>query len=276
MQSREKFLQNIILPYYNPTSHTTLQTNSSKKGFGAVLIQNGTPIYFVSRAISNTEANYQNLKWEMLATIWGMDKFHYFLYGNKFTLETDQKPLVLIYQKHLLNVSPRIQRSIVHALPYNFHIAYVPGKQILMDNALLRNLKISEDKEEDQISLPILAVNNIISNYQQYPEKFVMNKIREETSKDATLQLLAKYITNGWPVGQKKIPKELHPYWNYRDEISIEDGILLNSHRILIPHTLHVEMLDLIYKCNRGIEKCLLHSRESLFSQESLMKSAKQ
>ena len=129
-----------------------------------------------------------------------MEKFHYFLYGNKFTLETDQKPLVSIYGKHLIDVSPRIQRLIVCALPYNFHIAYIPGKQISMADALSRNLKISEDKEEYQISLPILAVNYITGNYQQYPEKFVVNKIREETSKDATLQLLAKYISNGWPV----------------------------------------------------------------------------
>ena len=190
---------NTVIPYYNPTSHTTLQTDSSKKGLGAVLIQNHTPVYFARRAILTTEANYQNLEWETLATIWCMDKFHYFLYGNAFTLETDQKPLVSIYWKHLINVSPRIQRLIVCALPYNFHIVYIPGKQTLMANALLRNLKISEDKE-DQISLPILAINYITSNYQQYPEKFILNKIREETSKDATLLLLAKYITDGWPV----------------------------------------------------------------------------
>ena len=124
-----------------------------------------------------------------LAVMWGMEKFHYFLYGNAFTLETDQKPPALICWKHLIDVSSRIQRLIVHALPYNFHIAYIPGKQVLMANALLRNLKISEDKEEDQISLP---------------EKFIMNKTREETSKDATLQLLAKYITIGSPVDRKK------------------------------------------------------------------------
>ena len=63
-------------------------------------------------------------------------KFHYFLYGNKFTLETDQKPLVLIYRKHLIDVSPRIQRLIVCALPYNFLIAYIPGKQIPMADEL--------------------------------------------------------------------------------------------------------------------------------------------
>ena len=94
----------IVLPYYDPASHTTLKTDSSKKGLGAILIQNGTPIYFASRIISPTECNYQNLEHETLGTIWGMEEFHYFLYGNRFTLETDQKPLVSIYQKHLVDV----------------------------------------------------------------------------------------------------------------------------------------------------------------------------
>ena len=146
-----------------------------------------------------------------------MEKFHYFLYGNKFTLETDQKPLVSIYQKHLVDVSPRIQRLIVRALPYNFHNVYVPAKLILMANALSRNLKklTSEDEEEDQISLPFLAVNYITGNYQQHPDKPVIDWTRKETSKDATLQLLTKYIRNGWPTDKKKLPKESHPSWNY-------------------------------------------------------------
>ena len=72
-----------------------------------------------------------------------------------------------------------------------------------------------EDEEENQISLPILAVNCITGNYQQYSDKPVIDQIREETSKGATLQLLTKYIRNGWPIDQKKLPKELEPYWNY-------------------------------------------------------------
>ena len=117
-----------------------------------------------------------------------MEKFHYFLYGNTFTLETDKKPLVSMYQKHLVDVSPRIQRLIIRALPYNFHLVYVPGKLIPMADALSGNLKfISENKEGDHISLPNLAVNYITGNYQQYPTKPVIDKIRQETSKDATL-----------------------------------------------------------------------------------------
>ena len=52
-----------------------------------------------------------------------------------------------------------------------------------MADALSRNLKISEDKEENQISLLILGVNYVTGNYQKYPEKSVINRIREETSR---------------------------------------------------------------------------------------------
>ena len=74
----------IVLPYYDPASNTTLQTDSSKKGLRAVLIQNGTSIYFASRAISTTESSYQKLECEILGTTWGMEKFQYFPYGKKF------------------------------------------------------------------------------------------------------------------------------------------------------------------------------------------------
>ena len=42
---------------------------------------------FASRALTGSEKNYQNLEQECLVTIWGMEKFHYFLYGKEFTLE---------------------------------------------------------------------------------------------------------------------------------------------------------------------------------------------
>ena len=92
----------------------------------------------------------------------------------------------------------------------------MPDKLIPMADALSRNLKklTSEDEEEDQISLPILVANYITGNYQQLPDKPIIDWIREDTSKDATLKLLIKYIRNGWSTDQKKLPKELHPYWN--------------------------------------------------------------
>ena len=78
------------------------------------------------RALTGSEKNYQNLKRECLVTIWGMEKFHYFLYGKEFTVETDQKPLVSIYKKHMVEISPRIQRLVVGSFPYQpFHVSKV-------------------------------------------------------------------------------------------------------------------------------------------------------
>ena len=84
------------LPYFDVNAETTLQMDASKKGLGACLIQKGKVICYASRALTKTEQNYQNLEREALGTIWGMDKFHYFLYGKEFKLETNQKPLVSI------------------------------------------------------------------------------------------------------------------------------------------------------------------------------------
>ena len=136
-KTKEEISRNITLPYFNPKSETTLQTDASKKGLGAVILQNSKPVMFASRALTGAEKNYQNLERECLATIWGMEKFHYFLYGKQFMLETDQKPLVSIYKKHMVEISPRIQRLVVRSFPYQqFNVQYRRGKEIPLAVAL--------------------------------------------------------------------------------------------------------------------------------------------
>ena len=76
------------LLYFDVNAETTLQMDASMKGLGACIIQKGKVVCYVSRALTKTEQNYQNLEMEALGTIWGMEKFHYFLYGKEFTLET--------------------------------------------------------------------------------------------------------------------------------------------------------------------------------------------
>ena len=160
---KEEISKNITLPYFNPKALTILQTDASKKGLGAVLLQNSTPVMFASRALTGSERNYQNLERECLVTIWGMEKFHYFLYGKEFTLETDQKPLVLIYKKHMVEISPRIQRLVVRSFPYQpFHIRYRKGVEIPLADALSRVTPLP--MEEDGIKLPIIAVNQVTAN----------------------------------------------------------------------------------------------------------------
>ena len=112
-----------------------------------------------TQPLTKTEQNYQNLEREALGTIWGMEKFHYFLYGKEFTLETDQKPPVSIYKKHMIDISPRVQRLIVRSFSYlPFKVVYKKGVDIPVADALRC---VTPMDPEDNIKLPIIAVNMI-------------------------------------------------------------------------------------------------------------------
>ena len=144
------------LPYFHVNAETTLQMDASKKGLGACLIQKGKVIGYASRALTKTEQNYQNLEREALGTIWGMEKFHYFLYGKESTLETDQKPLVSIYKKHMIDISPRVQRLTVRSFPYlSFKVVYKKGIDIPVADALNH---VTPMDPEDNIILPIITI----------------------------------------------------------------------------------------------------------------------
>ena len=133
--------------------------HASKKGLGACLIQKGKVVCFASQALTKTEQNYQNLEREALGTIWGIETFHYFLYGKEFILETDQKPLMSIYKKHMIDIRPRVQKLIVRTFSYQpLKVVYKKGSQIPVADALPR---VTPMDPEDNIKLPIIAVNMI-------------------------------------------------------------------------------------------------------------------
>ena len=64
--TKEEISKIVTLPYFNPNSSITLQTDASKKGLGTVLLQNSKPVMFVSRALTGNERKYQNLERECL------------------------------------------------------------------------------------------------------------------------------------------------------------------------------------------------------------------
>ena len=210
------------LPYFNVNAETILQMDASKKGLGACLIQNGKVVCYASRALTKTEQNYQNLEREALGTIWGMEKFHYFLYDKEFTLETDQKPLVSIYKKHMVDISPRVQRLIVRSFPYlPFHVVYKKGKDIPVADALSQ---VSPMDPEDNIQLPIIAVNMIttyilMSVHPQDTFSKKLDQLRKSTVQDNQLTRLSHYINTGFPCDKKNLLTDLQEFWNHRDAL---------------------------------------------------------
>ena len=257
---KAEFKKKIILPYFDRNKETILQTDASKKGFGAVILQEEQPIYYASRALTSAEKNYQNLEREAQAAVWGMEKFHYFLYGRKFILQTDQKPLVSIFRKHMIDVSPRIQRITIRAWQYDFVPQHIPGRINVIADSLSRVTPL--EFQDSNAEKDILAVNFL--QYSSVEER-ERDEVLQETSKDKELQSLKHYISTGWPAKRSQIPVFLHPYWNYRDELTVESGILMKNSKVLIPETLKQKYLIQIHQGHQGIEACRSRAREFVF-----------
>ena len=194
-----------------------------------------------------------------------MEKFHYFLYGKKFTLETDQKPLVSIYKKHMVDISPRVQRLIVRSFPYQlFNVIYKKGKDIPVADVLSR---VTPMDPEDNIKLPIIAVNLItvhilLSAHPQDTFSRKLHQLRKSTAQDNQLTRLSHYINTGFPCEKKNLPTDLQEYWNYRDTLSIENEC---GSRIIVPQEMRAEMLQYIHDGHQGKERCLLRARNTAF-----------
>ena len=167
-----------------------------------------------------------------------MEKFHYFLYGKEFTLETDQKPLVSIYKKHMVDISPRVQRLIVRSFPYlPFKAVYKKGKDIPVTNALSC---VTPMDPEDNIQLPFIAVNMITTHILMsvQPKDSFSNKLdqlRKSTVQDNQLTRLSHYINTGFPCDKRNLLTDLHEFWNHREALSIKSQLITCGNRIIVP-----------------------------------------
>ena len=124
------------LRYYDQTKPVTLQCDASPKGLGACIIQDGQPITFASKSLTDTETHYANIERELLAIIYGCEKFHTYLYGRTFIVETDHKPLEMINLKNLTVAPAHLQRMLLHLQQYDLVITYWPGREMLLADAL--------------------------------------------------------------------------------------------------------------------------------------------
>ena len=67
------------------------------------------PLVFASRTLTLTEQHYANIKWEMLAVVYGLEKFQWCMFGRHILLLSDHKPLASITGKDIGNAPPRLQ-----------------------------------------------------------------------------------------------------------------------------------------------------------------------
>ena len=248
------------LAYFDNTKETVLNVDASIKGLGAVIMQDGKPVAFGSKTLTSCERRYANIERELLAIVWGAQKFHMYVYGRRVIVETDHKPLESIFRKPLNDAPPRLQRMLLKLTKYDLDVRYVPGKQQVISDCLSR-APISDTapatEPEDVIGINLIEDLGF--------ESSTLKRFKETSSNDETSRVVMEYVLKGWPSEKEQVDELAREYWSFKEELSVEDGLLFKSDRIVVPRSLRAEVLDEIHGAHMGESKSLSFARDYVF-----------
>ena len=126
------------LAYFDVLKEVVIQVGSSKHGIGAVLLQEGCPVEYASRALTPSERNWAQIEKEALSVLYGIDRFDQYTYGRPVKVEKDHKSLAAILRKPLSQAPKRLQDIMMRYHRYDVHFVFVKGTDLLIADTLSR------------------------------------------------------------------------------------------------------------------------------------------
>ena len=257
---KEALVTSPVLSLFDQSRETVVSADASSYGLGAVLLQKQPdgelkPISYISRSLTPTEQRYAQIEKEALAFTWACERFSDFLLGMEFDIHTDHKPLVPLFgSKNLEELPVHVQRFRLRMMRFKFTIFHIPGKNLLLADALSR-APISEAVNEDLfLQQETAAYVSIVVQSLPATEK-QLERIRRHQEEDEECQQAAEYCRSGWP-SRQSLRGVMKHYHAVASEILVQDGLLMRGSRVVIPSALRLEMLDRIHTEHQGISKC--------------------
>ena len=92
-----------------------------------------------------------------------------------------------------------------------------------------------------------------------------LSEIQRETEADQTLQVVKSLILKGRPNDKSDLLLQAAPYYSLRDELTVQDGVILRGERLVIPASLGKQMKNKLHSSHMGTESCLRQAREYIF-----------
>ena len=252
----KKLLQSAnLLVHFQPDLELILASDASDYGVGAVLshqMADGAerPIGYVSRSLNKAERGYSTIEKEALAIIFGVKKFNQFLYGQKFTIQTDHTPLEGLFNEKKgvpQQASPRVQLWALTLAAYEYKIAYKAGTTNANADALSR-LPLSNMPE----SVPVPGETILLLEHLDHTP-INSQHIREWTRRDPVLSKVHQFTLNGWPHHCQDV--QLHPYLSRKAELTIEGGCVLWGNRVIVPPQGRAQVIAELHEAHPGISR---------------------
>ena len=261
---KKKLTNTPILAFYDPNHPLILQCDASPFALGCVLstIIDGEerPIEYAHGSLSPTEQKYSHLDKEALSIVYGVSKFHKYLYGREFTILTDHRPLVHIFgeNKHLPAIATaRIFRWALLLSQYQYKIQYKPGSSHMNADYLSRFPADPWEDWKDSATKQYTKQINSLS-------AITCLELADETRKDPVLSQVLKFTLDGWNEHCCPHPS-LRQYFKKRHEMTVHDGCLLWGSRVCIPTSLQQRMLDELHSSHPGIVRMKCLAREHCY-----------
>ena len=193
---KQIIVQSPTLAYFSDKPET-LQCDASQHGVRACIMQEGRPVAYGSRSLTETEQNWAQIEKELFPIVYGCDKFKHYVYGQEITVETDHKPLKAIFKKPIGQTPARLQRMLMSLQPYNINLKFKPGKQIPVAATLSRRITPDLSHQDRELSKRMEAQVHTILHQLPVSESRI-EEIGKETDKD--LELLALKKSHRWLV----------------------------------------------------------------------------
>ena len=212
------------------------------------------------------ERNYAQIEKELLAIVFGLERFHQFTYGVPVWVESDHKPLEMITRKALHMAPKRLQRMLLRLQQYSITVVYKPGKDMHLADTLSRSClpetSLPDDNYVLQFYEELQAVDMVQDLSLSAPKKA---EIQDESRNDKELQCLKQTVQRGWPSTKHELPYELRSYYDLRDEISYQDDVLFRGQRVIIPKSMRASTLVKIHRSHLGVHGCTRRARDVVF-----------
>ncbi|UYV65479.1 K02A2.6-like [Cordylochernes scorpioides] len=181
--------------------------------------------------------------------------------GYPLTPSISFTQVALNYRGRAMAAMGAVGEIILKSKLKSFHAMHIPRKELLDADALSRQPLLTTEGGEDE--RPTSAhINAVLSSITDKDE--MLTKIFEAQQEDTTLKAVVNYLEQGWP-DKKKMLQALLSYWHVKDELGVQNGLLMRSCRLVIPASMKLEILDKLHAGHFGITKPRLRARETVW-----------
>lgn len=127
-------------------------------------------------------------------------------------------------------------------------VRYKPGKELCLADAL-SSLPCKRELVDETVQFQVNSVSSLPVSDQQ------LLSMKAETEKNTLMTELCSYASTEWPQSKQHLQEILKPFWSFRDELHVEDGLLLRNNKLVIPPAKRREVLGLLHAADCGEDK---------------------